>query len=353
MHPSVAFRTDDTENWGLPLVGPGLLLDVPGAGRWSGRPSLHVEFTSRFRLRVSSGGQPLFWIRIDDWWHGCGVLRGTVSTPWGLPPLSAARVRDVPHEPGSSRWWEAWTWHMAKELAQATHPVLHAGRWCLRPLRLVTAREAVPYSNLPRYQTGGPLDPPHGLERLLHVERFWTEDWYGGGVPAGVETNSGAVLPLRAPSPEDNGRVKSWRKHAREGTLPPALLLYMDIVGKWCVLDGHDRLHAALLEGVSPPLLGLWPVFEAPIPENPFRREGTWFAAEAQFRSRNGGPEGIDRANRTLLREYTGVHRVAVTRAWPVRGGLEAWRAEVLACRRWNAFPADAQAWDWFTSLTE
>ncbi|MFE8600315.1 hypothetical protein [Archangium violaceum] len=88
----MTFRTDDTENWGLPLVGPGLLLDVPGAGRWSGRPSLHVEFTSRFRLRVSSGGQPLFWVRIDDWWHGCGVLRGTISTPWGLPPLSASRV---------------------------------------------------------------------------------------------------------------------------------------------------------------------------------------------------------------------------------------------------------------------
>lgn len=44
------------------------------------------------------------------------------------------------------------------------------------------------------------------------------EDWYGAGVPASLETNSGAVLPLRAPSPEGDGRVKSWRKHAREGT---------------------------------------------------------------------------------------------------------------------------------------
>jgi hypothetical protein len=64
----------------------------------------------------------------------------------------------------------------------------------------------------------------------------------------------------------------------------------------------------------------------------------SWFAAEVQLRSRNGGPEGIDRANRTLLREYAGVQRVAVTRAWPVRGGLEAWRAEVLACRRWSTW---------------
>ncbi len=346
MHPHVSFTPDDTD-WRLPLAGPGLLLDVPSAGRWSGRPSLHVEVAPYYRLRVSSGGQPLLWLRIDDWWDGCGLLRGTVSTPWGFSPLSAVEVRAIVHAPGSSRWWEAWTWHMARELAQATHPVLHAGRWCLRPLRPVTLRESASYRSVPRARPGSSPDPPHGLERLLRVERFWTEEWAGGGIPAGVKVNSGAVLPLRAPSPEDDGRVKSWRKHAREGTLPPAVLLYVELVGKWLVLDGHDRLHAALLEGVSPPVLGLWPVFEEPIPEEPFRREGMWLAAEAQLRNRKT-PEGIDGANRTLLREYMGVQRTAVTRAWPVRGGLDAWRAEVLAWRRWSPFPVDERAWDWF-----
>ncbi|PTL78330.1 hypothetical protein [Vitiosangium sp. GDMCC 1.1324] len=348
MGPGVVFTPDDTD-WRLPSAGPGLLLDVPSAGPWLQRPSLHVEVAPRYRLRVNSGGQPLLWARIDDWWDGCGMLWGTVSAPWGLPPLSAAEVRGVPHDPGSPRWWETWTRHVAGVLVDSPHPVLHSGRWCLRPLRRVSLRESAPYPCIPSTQLGSLPDPPHSLERILRIERFGTEDWASGGVPAGVEVHSGAVLPLRAPSPEDDGRVKRWRKLAREGTLPPALLLYVELIGKWLVLDGHDRLHAALLEGLSPPLLGLWPVVETQVPVEPFRREGMWLAAEAQLGNRKT-PEGIDGANRTLLREFAGSRRAAVTRAWPVRGGVESWRAEVLAWRRWSPFPVDEEAWEWFVS---
>ena len=129
MHPSVAFRTDDTEDWGLPLAGPGLLLDVPREGPWAQRPSLHFEAAPGHRLRVSSGGQPLLWVRIDDWWNGCGILRGPAHAPQVLPPLTASEVRAVAHEPKSPRWWEDWTWHVGRALERSSLPVLHAGRW--------------------------------------------------------------------------------------------------------------------------------------------------------------------------------------------------------------------------------
>jgi len=47
-----------------------------------------------YRLRLTSGGQPLLWVRIDSYWDQCGLLRGTSSAPWGLPPVSAAALRD-------------------------------------------------------------------------------------------------------------------------------------------------------------------------------------------------------------------------------------------------------------------
>ncbi|KFA93284.1 hypothetical protein [Archangium violaceum] len=104
MHPSVAFSADDTEDWGLPLAGPGLLLDVPQEGPWRQPPSLHVEAAQGYRLRLSSGGQPLFWVRIDPWWDRCGFLVGNASAPWGLPRLSAADVREVK---GGLQAWRA------------------------------------------------------------------------------------------------------------------------------------------------------------------------------------------------------------------------------------------------------
>jgi len=319
-----------------------MLLDVPAEGPWRQRPSLHFEATPPYLLRLSSGGQPLFWCRIDDMWGACTFLRGSGSAPWGLPALSASEVRDVPHEPGTERWWEAWTWRLGRTLVEAQHSVLHSGSWCLRPLQAIRGQEAGFYSTCPRsWGTHERPIPPHSLESVLRFESFQVEDWHWGE----DTVKRGAVVPLRAPSPAEDGRVKSWRKRARDGTLPPALLLYVDILEKWLVLDGHDRLHAALLEGVAPPLLGLWPVVEDDSPWTDWEREGAVIAAGFQLRA-----GAIDKANRTLLRHFSERRRATVTRAWPLRGGPEVGQAEVLAWRRWNPFPAEVREWEWFVS---
>ncbi|WNG45961.1 hypothetical protein F0U60_18950 [Archangium minus] len=350
MHPSVAFAIDDTEDWQLPLAGPGLLLNVPFEGHWRQSPSLHFEAAPNYRLRLMSGGQPLLWVRIHGWWDLCGFLRGNASAPWGLPPLSAAEVRAVVHAPGTERWWEAWMWHLGRAIAHSEHSVLHAGRWCLRPLLATSAPGArrYPFSTM-GWQFGQPPLPPHSPEGVLRFERFRVEDWRDLGESSEERMRAGAMMPLRAPSPEDDGRVKSWRKRARDGTLPPVLLLYVDLLMKWLVLDGYDRVHAALLEGVTPPLLGLWPVHDEALPATPERNQGSMQAAELLLRE-GETPALIDRVNRMLRVNHAQRRRGTVTRGWPLRGGVEAWRAEVLASRRSNPFQADAHDWDWFVS---
>jgi hypothetical protein len=350
MHPNVAFSPDDTEDWGLPLAGPGLLLDVPHEGRWLQCPSLHFEAAPGHRLRVCSGGQPLLWLRIDGWWDRCGFLRGPAGAPWKLPVLSAAEVREVSHAPGSPPWWEAWMWRLGRSLASSEHSVLHAGRWCLRPLRTTHVPQAYRYPvSTMEWQFGQPPLPPHSLEGVARFEHFWVEDWTAYGPPSEEGMFQGAVVPLRAPSPEEDGRVKSWRKRARDGTLPPALLLYVDLLGKWLVLDGHDRVRAALLEGIAPPLLGLWPVFEVALPWSPEGHQGVLISAELQL-PEGAPPSVVDRVNRMLRLNFRGHRRATVTRAWPLRGGSEAWRTEVLAWRRKSPFPVDSKAWEWFVS---
>jgi len=123
----------------------------------------------------------------------------------------------------------------------------------------------------------------------------------------------------------------------------------VDLLGKWLVLDGHDRIHAALLEGVAAPLLGLWPVHEQVLPWSPEGHQGVLQAAEHHLR--NGAPPSVvDRVNRMLLLNFQGSRRGTVTRAWPMKGGLAAWRAEVLAWRQRNSFPAEDRDWAWFAS---
>ncbi|HYH98259.1 hypothetical protein [Hyalangium sp.] len=346
----MALTADDTRDWGLPLAGPGLLLDVPHEGLWAQRPALHFDAAPGYRLRVASGDQALLWVRIDGYWDRCGFLRGPPGAPWGLPSLSAAEVREVKHAPGSPLWWEAWMWRLGRALAQSEHPVLYAGRWCLRPVRTLRPPEGYRYPiSTMEWRFGQPPCLPHSLEAVTRFERFWVEDWTAYGPPSEEGMFQGAVVPLRTPSPREDGRVKSWRKRSRDGTLPPAVLLYVDLLGKWLVLDGHDRIHAALLEGIPPPLLGLWPVLEEVQPSSPEGQRGVLQAAE--FHLRDGArPSVVDRVNRMLLLNFQGSRRSTVTRAWPLKGGLPAWRAEVLAWRRSSAFPADAQDWEWFVA---
>ncbi|WP_225412307.1 hypothetical protein [Stigmatella hybrida] len=140
--------------------------------------------------------------------------------------------------------------------------------------------------------------------------------------------------------------MKSWRKRARDGTLPPVLLLFVDILAKWGVLDGHDRLHAALLEGVEPPLLGLWPFIDRPRPWNAVREEGALLSAEFQLRA-GAAPEIV---NRMLLRNFTPDPRGTVSRAWPLLGGREHWREEVSARRCGGPLPLlEDTDWGWLT----
>ncbi|RKH21940.1 hypothetical protein D7Y13_33350 [Corallococcus praedator] len=344
----VSITVEGTETWGLRTPGPGLVLDVPVGGRQARRPALRLEAASRYRLRLMSGDAPLLWVRIDDWWDRAVFLRGTAPSPWRLPSLSAPEVRAVSHAPGSAPWWEAWEWKLARELVEAPASVLYSGQWCLRPVGVLSADTAERHPVSPmEWQFGQPPQAPHSLDAVTRFGPAWNEDWWDT-LPA---QRPGAVLPLRAPSAPDDGRVKSWRKRARDGTLPPALLLYVDILAKWLVLDGHDRLHAALLEGVEPPLLGLWPsVLMAGTPSSSVREAGALFSAEFQLRT-GATPQVVERVNRMLLLNFAQPLKGTVSRAWPIPGGLAAWRQEVLLARRQRErLPLTDEDWDWLVS---
>jgi hypothetical protein len=343
--PRIAVTADDTD-WRMPVGGPGLLLDVPVWGHWRRRPMLHVEAARLYRVRVMLGGQPLFWMRVDDGWDGCATLRGPAKLEGAFARITAEEARR-PADPGSTGWWAAWCRWWAHQFEGREPSLLHSGRWCLRPLKSVPVSKAQGYSTVPMMGAGLFPEPPCGLDAALRFQPFQVEDWSRAEAGA-LPERSGGVMPLRAPSPVDDGRVKAWRKHARDGTLPPVLLMYFTLVERWLVVDGHDRLHAALLEGREPPLLGLWSVFEAPVREELatlLRWEGSQKAAELRLKHE---PGDVDAVNRILLRDHEAHRRLAVTRAFPLRGGATAWRMEVTAWRKQAGVEIAPDGWKTF-----
>ena len=179
------------------------------------------------------------------------------------------------------------------------------------------------------------------LANKLSFEAAWEEEWSAG--PWEDAQRDGELCALRPLGEGDAGRVHAWRKHARDGTLPPILTTYSVMIGKCIVLDGHVRLAAALEEGVKPPVLSIWPVRKVVTGVAPEDRERTWNQLDPDALP----PEKrVDAQNRVLVAAFT--DRVSYEQrpvGWPLRGGVEEWNAEFeAACTRSSAPRARAGA---------
>lgn len=210
---------------------------------------------------------------------------------------------DGDHAPGGSGTPEYigwWTRYFARELLASACTPLGTGRHAL------LARASL-------------LIKPE-LEILLgqgtQFELSWDHHYVG-------------LLQLRAPSASDDGRVKMWRKRAREGRLPPVLVWWSNGLHVHVVLDGHDRLHAALLEGIAPDIIALSDVTSrgaAAIDEA--RQHALQTAAYLQTSPRL---ERRGEAANAVLRSAWDPRTDwdARTPGFPLDGGIERWLDEV------------------------
>ncbi|MGE3675885.1 MAG: hypothetical protein AB7K71_39820, partial [Polyangiaceae bacterium] len=161
----------------------------------------------------------------------------------------------------------------------------------------------------------------YGLRGALDIPRAHYESWGING--------SGAVIPLRAPSPSDASRVKAWRKHAREGTLPPVLLWWVTAYDTYVLIDGHDRLVAAQAEGVQPTAIGLWASEVLSADETQVWRRALDERYEAAF-AHEESMSALTRMklNDQLVRAYH-LQTLRRSKARFVRDGVDEWLADV------------------------
>ncbi len=96
------------------------------------------------------------------------------------------------------------------------------------------------------------------------------------------------------------------------------------------MVDGHDRLHAAVLEGAAPHALAL----VGPREERPTLTVAAQLQAErvaaTLANAQSGRHYSVDSINRVLIEAYDDRPRVKlVTRAWPLMGGSPLWMKQV------------------------
>ncbi|MFG2831251.1 hypothetical protein ACGFWI_27880 [Streptomyces sp. NPDC048434] len=302
MHRTALPRSASGVRW------DGLALRVDGPSR----PPLRAEVADGRRLVLLQGDEVVLLARQRVTHRGVHYARtGRYVSP--VPALRADMARRYREACTDDDAWSArWAHHFATALRESGNGPLHEGNWQLRP-------GMSPYAVDAYWETPARHDPDRG-----HIA------WFSGS-PA---HDSRDILPLRPLSAPDTPRVKACRRQYREGVLPPVVLWGISALDTWVVLDGHDRLAAALAEDGRPPVLRL-------------DREGLpeWHTALAQpdlrayeerlahlQRQRNAGdplaPNKIANEGRRLAQKLERAGSgSSPTRGWPLAGGAAAWDA--------------------------
>lgn len=300
--------------------GEGVCLHVP-AGHLQGKPRwrLHAarERTTRDAiLSVTLGDDTLAWIRIDSWWDEMYLLKAAPGSPSPspLPSITSPQIERVRREVSSSlepaprAWRMAWTRFFAQQFGVARYHMLWEGRWLLTPTTDYNgqlARQGV--SQLAQYieELAAPCF------EVFNREMPWP--W-----------------PLRMSSDPESARVSWWRKVARRGDLPPVVCMRVDPLLADVIIDGHDRMLAALLEGKDPDIIRLESISQRVLSEAQRREAQERVDLEFGYmRGHTLTPSTIDGLNRRARYAYGDALYHCATRAWPLQGGIPRWEIEV------------------------
>lgn len=212
-------------------------------------------------------------------------------------------------------WWEAWIRWFADELVASARSPLYPSRWRVDPATEIARR---------------PLPAVRAADAVLTAAPCRVERDVGPGDGRGLSPGDGGLLALRRSSDPGSGRVTSWRKRVREGICPPVLLMYLDMLRKYLVLDGHDRLHAFALEGREVPCVVLWPERPAPSRYREGDRRSIAAAAERILGEHEVPPHKlIAHVNDWVVSAFKPWSSDPRTRAFRLAIGLEGWRSEV------------------------
>jgi hypothetical protein len=228
----VSVRIRELGRWRDPIT---LMLD--GGAEPLQRPRVHVQAAAGGYLRLVGPDGPWLWGLVDPGWYFVTAVRAKRARLEVIPPIRAVDLERAPRRAHSVEHMNWWTRYYARGLVASDSTPLASGRTC-------------------RLTADCTLKLRHKhLELLLsqreEFEYGWDSPFYAG------------LLLTRELSDASDGRVKMWRKRAREGSLPPLLVWWCRGWSAYVLLDGHDRVHAALLDDVTPEIVVLADVVPA------------------------------------------------------------------------------------------
>lgn len=291
---------------------------VPRSKPWKGPPWWRIGYAQLLRrgdpaylFSIMNGDEPVAWFRVDDWWEDIYMLRAPScarSAPLG--PLRVDVVDNAPARDGGGAREAYWLGVFFDALVRTPQRVLWSGHW---ELEFLAGADDVTRYGLGR---GGQLTDEVRQEQRARA----------------VVASERLGLPWRVRCEDEfeTSRVKSWRKIALRGGLPPILVMELDPFGACVVIDGHDKLQASLESGRLPDVVILRAFRvsrRAPEVRDALRTRQEELVERVGWEVLSRGTFGT--FQRSFIDAYREADHITRFRVWPHPGGVAMWRRQV------------------------
>lgn len=217
------------------------------------RPDLYLRTGTNARMTLVFNDYPLFWATLTRGHYGAWLVRNAMAPPELSALIPAIASAQVERFSGLSAVESIKGWCRYFVECLNASGFLHSGEWLAQAL----------LPNVDNKLIGGQPDTARWRFATRGNEKDRLPDWRlsGDALVKAIETgpvqwidfSAARETPVVLHDVDPHaGRLKWWRKKAREGTLPPILLWYVAGIDALVVIDGHYRLRAAIMENSAP-----------------------------------------------------------------------------------------------------
>jgi len=295
--------------------------------------SLEMRTGKNGRMALYINGSIQFWATMLKDHSGIWLVNNVdhPNSRLSLPPIRSSDIEKA-HRESPSNTINYWSRYFARSLTEDSSMFLSSGNWILQPMeptRPITPYEIKQNKLSKSWQFYSPKEKANvslpwslhseDFSNLINPEHIYYIDWWW-------ERDK---LLSRYSVSSDSARVKWWRKKSREGTLPPILVWFVTGLASFVILDGHERLQAALLENIPPRFLVLSQLGNRVYSPNEDNRSRVLNSLAIQQQKCKNNISAIDAINNTLIKLYDTRYFFPITFTRVLLGDGSIWEDEV------------------------
>lgn len=291
------------------------------------KPNFHLQVYNKSKIKLVNQNKTVFWARIDKEYYDVLALKNYEKWYYDempIPPINSHEV-EIRKNLSTQEYFKDWGKFFINNLIKSESSFLYKGQWILSNyLSNGKNWDYKIYKKIPKFLNVGIYNVKEAISR----EQLDLIDWY-------CEIDIYGLIGIKEKPSEDDGRVKWWRKKAREGTLPPIFALYLGCLEAHIIIDGHSRLMASVLENIPPKIILISSLIKEDNTVSPDTREKVLKSLEHLEESEENYNKmtigAIDKRNNLLINVFDKEpHLYPKTFGYVTRDSEANWNKEVI-----------------------